>query len=362
MEIETGLAASRLTFATYQELADDFEARGLTDGLPVIAPTVSAVADAIDACGRGAGESLGAMPPTWAEATVERVAINAVMAGCRPEYLPVVMAAVEAVLDPAYNLYGVQATTHSCAPFILVSGGYAAAIGLNAGAGAFGPGARANATIGRALRLCLLNIGGGRPGSTDMSTQGSPAKYAYCVAENETESPWEPHRATLGYEPGENVVTVGALEPPHNIHDHASTSGEQLLKTIAGTMATSGSNCLYLSGTDSFLFLCPEHAQLLHADGFSKADVREYLAVHARVRFDQFGDELLAFFRRRHLANDLCAELDLANPDAFDMPMIARPTDLQVIVLGGSGKHSAWAPPTALGKAVTRRFAAPGSN
>src|ERR687892_1445386 len=160
---------------------EDLYARGLTDGLPVVPPTRERVERAIEACGRSADELIALVPPNYGRATVEKIAINAVMAGCRPEYLPVVIAAVEGACDPAFNLHGVATSTHFAAPLILVNGPVRARIGLNSSFGVFGPGFRANATVGRALRLLMINIGGGAPGDISMSTFGHPGRYTYCI-------------------------------------------------------------------------------------------------------------------------------------------------------------------------------------
>ncbi|MER3419161.1 MAG: hypothetical protein C4290_00950 [Chloroflexota bacterium] len=182
------------------------------------------------------------LPPRQGEATVERIAINAVMAGCRPEYLPVVIAAVEAMADPDFNLDGVQATTHPVAPLVIVNGPAARELGINCGYNCYGQGTRANATIGRAIRLILMNIGGGLPGTGDRSTQGSPAKYSYCVAENEDANPWEPLHVERGYSRDTSTVTVIGCEGPHNIQEHYSNTGEGILLTITGAMGQAGSN------------------------------------------------------------------------------------------------------------------------
>ncbi|MCH9018349.1 MAG: hypothetical protein IIB89_11395, partial [Chloroflexi bacterium] len=181
------------------EMVDEFEAvqrmyleRGWTDGLPVVPPTPERVETMLAAAGLPPGDVLAELPPTWGAATVEKLAVNAVMAGCLPEYLPVLIAAVEAISDPVFNLYAIQATTHPCAPLMIINGPIRSALGLNSSSGAYGPGWRANATIGRALRLVLLNVGGAHPGVGDMSTQGAPSKFSYCVAENEEENPWQP--------------------------------------------------------------------------------------------------------------------------------------------------------------------------
>ena len=188
---ERGPAASTFVFpGAWEEIDAHYQERGWTDGLPIVPPTEAAVAAFLAHTDRDPREILGVLPPRQGEATVERVAVNAVMAGCRPAYFPVVLAAVEALADPLFNLDSVQATTHPVAPLIVVNGPIAREIGLHAGGNAFGQGFHANVTIGRAIRLVLTNVGGGLPGSGDRATQGSPAKIAYCIAENEADNPW----------------------------------------------------------------------------------------------------------------------------------------------------------------------------
>ena len=213
------------------ELIDDYDAvqnlyleRGWSDGLPITPPTPERVAAMLAASNLEPQQVVAQLPPNWGDATVERLAVNAVMAGCLPDYLPVIVAGVSAMSDPAFNLYAVQATTHSCAPLFIVNGPIRAQLGLNSGSGAYGPGWRANAAIGRAVRLALLNIGGGYPGIGDMSTQGAPSKYTYCVAENEEANPWTPLHVERGFAPEQSTVTVLAGEPPHNINDHTGSS------------------------------------------------------------------------------------------------------------------------------------------
>src|SRR5262249_45105556 len=188
-------------------LLEEFTARNWADGLPIVAPTEERVKAMLG--GRDGAKSLGMMPPLWRQVTLEKLAVNAVMAGCEPRAFPIIVAGVEAMLDRAFNLYGVQATTHPVAPLLVVNGPYGREVGLHGGSGCFGPGFRANATIGRAIRLILLNVGGAWPGRYDMATQGSPAKFSYCIAENEAASPWEPMA-------GGDTVTVYGGEPPHN--------------------------------------------------------------------------------------------------------------------------------------------------
>lgn len=312
-------------------LDDEFEARGWSDGLPVVAPTAPRVAAMIAAGGRAPDTELGTMPPRHGIVTIEILAVNAVMAGCRPAYFPVVIAAVEAMLDPAFNLFAVQATTHPCSPCVIVNGPIAAAIGLNARYGAFGPGWRANATIGRAIRLILLNVGGAAPGILDRSTQGQPAKYAYCVAENEGESPWEPLHAERGYAVDESTVTVTAADGPHNINDHVSDTAEGILATVTHALADMACNNAYLYGQPTIAF-GPEHAAILAAGGYTKQAIKAHVFEHARIaRDDWLRGGMAGMFADRF-------------PDEARVPIIARPDDLIVIVVGGFGRHSCWLP------------------
>src|SRR5499426_929331 len=212
--------------------------------------------------------SFGLMPPLWRECTVEKIAVNAVMAGCLPEYFPVVLAAVQAMLDPAFNLYGVQATTHPVAPLLILNGPAAETLGMHAGSGCFGPGFRPNATIGRAIRLVLMNVGGGWPGRHDMATQGSPAKFTYCIAERDNGAPWPSLRERLGFSPDQSVVTVFGGEGPHNVNGHVSTTAAGVLSNVSSVATTLGSNVgWYMAQSQLLVVLGPEHAQTIAADG-----------------------------------------------------------------------------------------------
>lgn len=326
---------------------DEMERRGWGDGLPLVPPTPDRVAAFVRASGRPPGEVLAELPPTWAEATVERVAIAAVMAGCRPEHVPVVIAAVRAAAQEPFNLYAVQTTTHPCAVLVLVSGPVVAQLRMNAGAGAFGPGNRANATIGRAVRLVLMNVAGARPGILDRATQGTPAKYTYCVAENEADSPWEPHRVALGYDLDDSVVTVLSGEAPHNVNDHGSTTADSLVRQLAGTMAVPGSNNAYVRG-DSYLFLGPEHARQLAAEGLSRADVQRLVFEGARIPRERFGPGQLA-----HIEGGFGpAQLEVAG-DTLTVGL--RPADVRVLVVGGDGRHSCWVPTFGMSRSCSER-------
>ena len=313
----------------HEEVQRLYLERGWTDGLPVVPPTPERVEAMLTATGLAPEHVVAEIPPHWGTATVEKLAVNAVMAGCLPEYLPVIVAAVDAISDPAFNLYAVQATTHSCAPLLIINGPIRSVIGLNSSSGAYGPGWRANATIGRAIRLVLLNVGGGYPGVGDMSTQGAPSKYSYCVAENEEENPWQPLHVERGFSLDQSTVTVLAAEPPHNINDHSGRSAEDVLTIIAGAMAVTGANNAYTGG-ETFLALGPKHASTIADDGFGKAEIVEWLRQRARVPLDRYThDTLMERFQRV--------------PDG-PVPMVPTADDLVIFVLGGPGKHSSWLP------------------
>ena len=331
------LASTRLEVpADLDAFQDEMDRRGWGDGLPLVPPTPDRVAAAVRAAGRPAADVVVALPPTWAKATVEKVAVNAVMAGCRPEYIGVVLAAVRAAAQDQFNLYAVQATTHPCAVLVIVSGPAATELGMNAGYGAFGPGNRANATIGRAVRLVLMNVAGARPGTLDRATQGTPAKYTYCVAENDAASPWEPLRVSLGFGAGDSIVTVVAGEGPHNINDHGSTTADSLLQQIAGTLSVPGSNNAYMQG-DSYLFLGPEHARQLAAAGLGRGDVQRQVFERARIPRERFGPGQLA-----HIEHGFGpAQVEMTR-EALRVGVGRE--DLKVLVVGGDGRHSCWVP------------------
>jgi len=311
-----------------------YQERNWTDGLPIVPPTEDLVAGLLRATDRDPREVVGVLAPRQGEATVEKIAINAVMAGCRSEHFPIVLTAVEAVCDPVFNLDALQATTHPVTPLIIVNGPLAREAGIHGGYNAFGQGFRANLAIGRALRLVLMNIGGGLPGSGDRSTQGTPAKIAYCIAENEAASPWEPRHVEAGFPRDVSTVTVIGCEGPHNIQDHFSTTGLGVLSTIAGALGQAGSNNL-LGGGWPLLSLGPEHAATIAADGYSKRAVKEFLFERARFPLGRLGTEYRAHLAARHnVAND---------PDTM-LPVLESPDALLVIVVGGAGKHSSWQP------------------
>jgi len=270
------LASRRIELAT---LDDEFEAifeRGCTDGLPVVPPTEKRVLRMLAGTTRDPKEGIGLCPPNLAELTVEKVAINAVMAGCKPEYLPVVLAAVEAALDPAFSWHGVLATTMFVGPVVVVNGPVRRQIGMNARGNALGQGNRANATIGRALQLVIRNVGGGRPQEVDRATLGNPGKYTYCFAEDEEGSCWEPLSADFGVARGVSAVTVFAGYGLQGVVDQKSRTPESLARSFAESLKVLH-NVKLAPACDAMLVVSPEHERTFRAAGWSKARLLEEL-------------------------------------------------------------------------------------
>jgi len=321
--------------------------KGWGDGLPVVPPTEERVAAMLEYCDRPWDQPIAKIAPRWGEATPLRLAANAVMAGCQPRYFPLYMLAIEAMCEEPLNLYGVQATTHLCAPLVIVNGPVARELNLNGGHNAFGPGNQANATIGRAIRLALLNIGGAIPALGDMSTFGSPAKYSYLVAENEADSPWEPLHVERGLSAETSAVTVIGAECLHNVNDHESLDGEGVLMTIAGTMCTTGSNDTYYKA-QPLVIMGPEHAKAVAAQ-YSKAEAKRFLQQHATLPVSKFSKDnierrIKVTFKDR-----------LANPKPDDqMYAVQKAEDILLAVIGGAGKHSAFVPTFGATLPVTR--------
>ena len=261
------------------ELEDEYEAlfeRGWTDGLPVVPPTEARVLRMLEGTTRAPDEVVAVVPPDLAECTVEKVAVNAVMAGCRPEYLPVVLAAVEAACTDEFNAHGLLATTYFSGPVVIVNGPIASAIGMNSGVNVFGQGNRANATIGRALQLVIRNVGGGVPGGVDRATLGNPGKYTFCFAEDEAGSPWEPLSVERGFAAGTSTVTLFAGEGPRGVVDQLSREPESLARSLALCLRSVAHPKLVL-GFDAFLVVSPEHARVFNEAGWDKARVRQEL-------------------------------------------------------------------------------------
>ena len=332
-----------------EAIHDFFETQGWTDGLPFIPPTRDRVKAMYEHLDWLPDDVIATLGPRNGEATLERIATNAVMAGCRPEYMPVVVAALQAAAEDPFNLSGIQATTHPCAVLVLLNGPLAVEIGVNSGSNCFSQGTRANMAIGRAVRLALQNIGGGTPGDGDRATHGTPAKIAFCAAENEAENPWEPLHVEHGFAHEDNVVTVVACEAPHNINDHGSIRGVGLLTTISTSLRESGSNNISTGRGEPMLAFGPEHAQAVARDGFSKADVKQFMFDRVRFSASEWSPDWQQDEERRE-------RLDEANGQHNFTRLTKTADDLDVIVIGGPGKHSCWMPTFGGTSTVMRRI------
>ena len=336
------LTSEKVTVSDSAEAVSDlFFERGWSDGLPVIPPTEEAVEGMLAGTNRDPVDVVAVIPPRWGEATVEKIAINAVIAGCLSEYLPLIITAVEAMCEEPVNLYGVQTTTHPASLLLIVNGPIAKKLDINSKSGAFGPGWRSNAAIGRAIRLILMNIGGAFPGKTDMSTQGQPCKYTFCIAENEEETPWEPLHVERGFEASTSTVTVAAAENPHNINDHCAILAEEVLTTIASTMTTMGNNNVLLQYGEPILALGPEHAATIARNGFSKSDVKAFIHEKARIPRREFYQRAIQRYYPNLDENALIA-------------ITPEKGDIMVIVVGGPGKQSSFLPTFGRSRSITK--------
>ncbi len=291
---KTMLAARRIEVGDLDDAIELFFAKGLTDGLPIVPPTEGRVLRMLAATTRDPQDVVAVVPPNLGPVTVEKVAINAVMAGCKPEYFPVVLASVEAACDERFNLHGVVATTYFPAPLIIVNGPIRHQIGMNAGHNALGQGNRANATIGRALPLVIRNVGGGRPGEIDKCTLGHPGKYTYCFAENEEANPWDPLHVERGFAREDSTVTLYAGEAPRAIMDQASRSARSLCESLGRAIESVMHPKLH-GLVDAVLVLSPEHVRKCVADGWGKAEIRRAIQeATARPLRDLLPDERCA--------------------------------------------------------------------
>ena len=281
------LHARRVELAALEDEMEAFFTKGWTDGLPVVPPSEARVLAMLEGTTRAPQEIVAVVPPDLAECTVEKIAINAVMAGCKPEYLPVVIAAVEAACTDQFNIHGVLATTMPVGPVLVVNGPIRRALGMNSGKNVFGQGNRANSTIGRALQLVIRNVGGGRPGEVDRATFGNPGKLSFCFAEDEEGSPWGPLSTDLGAPAGANTVTLFPGEGPRSVVDQLSREPESLARTFAVCLRALHHPKLVL-GFDALLAIGPEHARVFREAGWSKPQIVQRINDLTRVP----GDEL----------------------------------------------------------------------
>jgi len=261
------------------ELEDEFEAmyaRGWSDGLPVVPPTRRRVLRMLEGTRRDPGEVVAVVPPDLVECSVEKVAVNAVLAGCLPEHLPAVIAAVEAACTDEFNMHGLLATTWFSGPVVVVNGAFRKLAGMNSGVNALGQGNRANLAIGRALQLVVRNVGGGRPGEVDRATLGNPGKLSFCFAEDEEGSPWEPLSVERGLEAGRSAVTLFAGSGVQGVVDQLSRTPESLARSLAACLRVVAHPKLALAW-DAMLVISPEHGRVFRDAGWSKARLREEL-------------------------------------------------------------------------------------
>ncbi len=273
------LRSRRIEVADPLAAIETYFGKGWTDGLPVSPPTEEHIWGMLDGMGKQPEDILGEIPARARMITAEKLAINAVMAGCLPAYAPVLLAMTEALCDPAFSVHGPTASTSGMGVLIIVNGPIASQIGLNAGENLFGPGWRANATIGRALRLLLRNVCGAMPGVLDRSCFGHPGKFTYCIAEDETHSPWPPLHTERGIPPEESAVTLFAGESPHQVANQTASDPEAILSTIADVMVAGGR--LSLSGQQFVVIVGGQHRRYLTNRGRTKKEVRMWLQTHA---------------------------------------------------------------------------------
>ena len=268
------IKARRVEFASLEDTHEALFDRGWTDGLPVIPPSEARVMAMLEGTTRSPEEIVASVPPDLAPCTVEKVAINAVMAGCRPEYLPIVLAGVEAVCTDTFNMHGLLATTMPHAPVLIVNGPMAQQIGMNSGNNALGQGNRANSTIGRAVQLVIRNVGGGRPGEVDRAAFGSPAKVGFCFAEREEDSPWSPISTMYGFSAGTNTVLAFPGEAPRNLVDQLSRDPDSLARTYAANLISIQHPKLVL-GFDAILAVAPDHSRVFREAGWSREQLAD---------------------------------------------------------------------------------------
>ncbi|MEZ4865513.1 MAG: thioredoxin family protein [Caldilineaceae bacterium] len=272
----TGMTARQIEIDEHVDPMDYCFEQGWSDGLPVVPPTPARVWRMLQGTTRSPAEVVGIIPPNQNSCTVEKVAINAVMAGCKPEYMPVVLAAVEAACMEEFCMHGVLATTYFVGPIVIVNGPIAQRIGMNAGVNALGQGNRANATIGRALQLVIRNVGGGKPGEVDRANLGNPGKYTFCFAEREADSPWVSLAVERGFAPTDSTVTLFAGDGVHAVMDQLSRTPESLARTFAAALR-SVCHPKAAQGSDAILIVCPEHARVFREAGWSKARLHREL-------------------------------------------------------------------------------------
>ncbi|MBI3207311.1 MAG: TlpA family protein disulfide reductase [Candidatus Solibacter usitatus] len=319
------------------EAEDDYEycMRAFGDALPVVPPTAARVERMLHGTVLSADALVAKIPPCYGAATVEKVAANAVMAGCEPRLLPVLISLVRAACDERFNLHGIQATTHFAAPLVILNGPLRKELGFTCAGNVFSNVARSNSTLGRAFQLMLTNIGGARPGEIDMSTQGNPGKFSWVIAENEEVSPWEPLHVERGLSAGGNGITLFGGDGVRGVSEHTARRGTVVLKAICATLATVWSWRVCLA-PEALVVICPEHAATLRRDGFTKQQVREFLFANTGIPVRAYDDDdggegtqLRASYEEVVIGGERCYR------------KFRTPEAIQIVVAGGTaGKFS----------------------
>ncbi|MBI2910267.1 MAG: hypothetical protein HYX92_21705 [Chloroflexi bacterium] len=352
--LETLRFAGADRYEAVEEMNRFFLRNGWGDGFPLVPPTLEKVERMLAGTTRSPKGIVAALEPGMGEATVEKIAINAVMAGCLPEHMPVIVAAVEAMSDFRFNMRSVACSTCPHAPILIINGPIAKELNINSGKGALGPGAQsfANTVIGRAIRLIIMNIGLAYVGELDMDTIGSPNKYSMCLAENEAKNPWEPYHVERGFDKDTSTVTVFGVESQIEVTDLRSYTPEHVLQSYAGTANGAGacSVSAWLQGNriwQNFLLICPEHAKIIADHGWSKRDAKEFLYHNARIewRYLKYGNAL-------DPARIVPSWRWLLNaPEDTLVPVSGGPEWFHIAVVGGPVGKSAYL--TGVGEPVT---------
>ena len=333
---------------SWEEVNDYFYEQGWTDGLPIVPPLREVVDRTLAFAEQSADTVIGIIPPRMGIATVEKIAINAVMAGCRPDYFPVVLAAVKAICSPDFNLLPMQATTNPVTPMIIVNGPVVERLQINSGYNVLGQGWKSNATIGRALRMVLTNIGGGEPGKLDKACHGQPGKFSMCIAENAAASPWEPFHVERGFAADESTVSVIGVTGTQDIIHYARTSAQKVVDTLIRAIPREGYKNIY-SGGEPLLVMGPEQAASLGKAGWSKNEVKRVIFNGTKIPVTTFSPETVELIkgRRSRLISE-CGPIT-------EIPIADRAEDIQIIVAGAAGNHTVFVPTWGDTRCVTQK-------
>lgn len=355
------LRARQIEIAVADDEIEFMFDQGFSDGLPLVPPTPERVMRMLSGTHRDPQEQVAVMPPNMGEVTVEKVAINAVMAGCKPEYMPVILTVVEAICTDEYNIHGVMATTMGASPVIVVNGPIREKLGMNMKLGALGQGNRANSTIGRAVRLAVRNLGGAKPGGTERSTLGNPMKFTMCFAEWEERNPWGPLHVERGFDVDDSVVTVFTMTSgPTLIVDQDSRTASQLAGTMGLTLEAAHNPKAHFGGSDCLLVVVPEHVDTLMRDGYTKADIRRRIQeVTAKPMRDLVANEISG----AGIKPEAAARMTEEQLDRI-MPKFRSEDDIHIVVAGSeagkfSGAFHGWVTGEIGSISVSRKIAEP---